>query len=60
MAKKKPLTDKQLVEANGGVAEVQAFCGFAVPSAVANWFLDGRKMPRAWRILLENRLAAKK
>ena len=59
MAKKKQLTDKQLVEANGGVAEVQAFCGFAVPSAVANWFLDGRKMPRAWRILLENRLAAK-
>ena len=43
---RKTLTDKQLVEANGGVAEVQAFCGFAVPSAVANWFLEGRKMPR--------------
>jgi len=59
MAKKKQLTARELVQKCGGVPAVQAFCQFNNPSGVTNWFLQGRDIPRHWRMLLENKVAAK-
>jgi len=59
MSKKKQLTARQLVEKCGGVQAVAAFCQFATTAGVYNWFLDGRDIPRHWRMLLENKVNAK-
>lgn len=52
MKKKKPLTDRELVDALGGVDYVADILGFATCAAVRNWFYRGA-MPWYWRQKLE-------
>ena len=59
--RKKQLTDRQLVDAAGGVQAVTDMFGFASTAAVYNWIGNDpeRFMPKHWRMILENKIAAK-
>jgi hypothetical protein len=61
MAKKKQLSDKKLIEACGGVQAVKLMLGFSTTAAVYNWIGsdEKRRIPRHWRMLLENKVAQK-
>ena len=56
--RKKQLTDRQLVDAAGGVQAVTDMFGFASTAAVYNWIGNDpeRFMPKHWRMLLENKV----
>ena len=61
MAKKKQLTDRQLVEACGGAQAVADYFAFSTVTTVYNWIGGDatRSIPKHWRMLLENKVAAK-
>lgn len=61
MTKRKQLTDRELIDKAGGVRVVTEYLGFSTTAAVYNWLGNDKKrfMPKHWRMILENKIAAK-